>query len=267
MQNGWILLTGASGGIGTAIAEALLAAGYGVIGLDLREGALSHPDYRFLETDCTSLPSVNAAFAAVSAFTDRLAGIVNAAGIVRMGSLIEEDPEWMEAVLAVNVGAMARVNRVFFPMLEKGRGRVINFSSEYGIFCSIPFHGYYTASKHAVECYSDSLRRELGYLKMKVCVIRPGAVDTAMTGSTLPQFERIKATTTHFSVQYRKLYPLMAGATAHPMPPERIASTVLRALTARRPRRAYNVGQDIRVKLLSLLPARLTDRIFARFFS
>lgn len=266
MEKGCILLTGATGGIGSAIAEALLREGFAVVGLDLRPGNLSHPDYFFIETDVTSPASVASAAARVSALTDTLAGIVNTAGIVRMGSLIEEDAETLQTVLDVNVGGMARVNRVFFPLLEKGKGRIVNFSSEYGKFCSIPFHGFYTASKHAVESYNDSLRRELAYLGMKVVAIRPGAVDTAMTGSTVPQFEKIKATTTHFGRQYNKLSPLMAGATARPMPPERIAKTVLKALTARRPRRAYNVGQDMRVKLLTLLPAGLTDFIFKRFF-
>lgn len=266
MAQDYILVTGAGGGIGRAITARLLAAGYAVVGLDRADVASDDPGFTFVRCDVTDRGSVRAAYEAVAAFTDRLAGLVNTAGIVFMGSLIEEDAELMQRILDVNVAGMARVTRVFFPLLEKGKGRIVNLSSEYGTFCSIPFHGFYTASKHAVECYTDSLRRELGYLDMKVVGIRPGAVDTPMTHGTVPAFDRIKQTTTHFSRPYRTLAPLMAGATKHPTAPAVIADTVLKALTKKRPRRYYNVRQDVRVRLLSLLPPGVTDFIFRRFF-
>lgn len=261
-----VLVTGACGGIGSAVVRRLTAEGWRVIGLDLTDNGFRAENYTFLQTDLTSGESVRAALSAAEEITDRLEGIVHTAGIVYMGSLIEEDAEKMQKILDVNVAAPARVNRIFFPLLERGKGRVVVLSSEYGRYCSIPFHGYYTASKHAVECYIDSLRRETAPFGLRVVGIRPGAVDTPMTHGTVPAFEAVTAATTHFESAYRKLYPLLAGATKHPIPPERIADVVWRALTARRPRRYYNVKQDIRVKLLSRLPAGLTDFIFRKFF-
>ena len=266
MSTKTILVTGAGGGIGRAVTKRLTEAGFAVIGLDRAEVSLPAPSFTFVRCDITDPDSVRAAYGAVSAVTDTLSGIVNTAGIVFMGSLIEEDAELMQRILDVNVSGMARVNRTFFPLLEKGNGRIVNLSSEYGIFCSIPFHGFYTASKHAVECYTDSLRRELNFLGMKVVGIRPGAVNTPMTHGTVPQFDRIKQTTTHFSRPYRTLAPLMAGATKHPTDPAVIADTVMKALTKKHPRRYYNVRQDVRVRLLSALPTGLTDFIFKRFF-
>ena len=266
MDKKYVLVTGASGGIGSAVVKKLLDTGFSVIGLDLADKGFSDPGYRFIRCDVTSPESVAEAYAGAASVTDSLACIVNTAGIVYMGSLIEEDAELMQKILDVNVAGMARVNRVFFPLIERGGGRIVNFSSEYGRFCSIPFHGFYTASKHAVERYNDSLRRELAYLGVKVIAIRPGAVDTQMTSGTVPQFERIRETTSHFSKTYGRLYPLMVGATKHPIPPELIAEKVAGALTKRRPKRAYNIRQDIRVKLLTMLPAGLTDFIFRSFF-
>lgn len=264
-KNKVVLVTGAGGGIGSAVVDCLLKNGFSVFGLDLHDSGISHPDYRFIQTDITSTESTAAACAEVSRHTDALDGIVNTAGIVFMGSLVEEDAELMQKILDVNVSGMARINRVFFPLLEKKKGRIVNFSSEYGIFCSIPFHGYYTASKHAVECYTDSLRRELNYLGMKVIAIRPGAVNTSMTHGTVPAFERIQATTTHFGKTYAILAPLLTGATKHPVAPEVIAGRVLKALTVRHPKRAYNIHQDIRVRILSALPERMIDWIFKVF--
>ncbi|MCQ2430160.1 MAG: SDR family NAD(P)-dependent oxidoreductase [Clostridia bacterium] len=265
MSKGFTVVTGACGGIGAAVVRRLLDEGYNVIGLDLRDNGFAAPGYTFLQTDITDPDSVRSSYAAVSGLTDSLAGIVNTAGIVFIGSLVEEDAELMQRILDVNVSGMARVNRVFFPLIEAGKGRFVNFSSEYGRFCSIPFHGYYTASKHAVERYTDSLRREMNYLGIRVVGIRPGAVNTSMTSGTVPAFERIMQTTTHFEKSYRTLSPLMVGATKHPTEPEVIADAVLRALTKKRPRRYYNIRQDVRVKLLSALPAGLTDFIFKHF--
>lgn len=266
MNNRTVLVTGACGGIGSAVVIKLLDSGFSVVGLDRTDNGFASPCYTFLKTDVTSPDSVKEAYAAVCQLTDSLFGIVNTAGIVFMGSLIEEDAELMQRILDVNVAGMARVIRVFFPLIEKERGRIVNFSSEYGVFCSIPFHGFYTASKHAVECCNDSLRRELASLGIRVIAIRPGAVDTPMTAGTVPQFERLLETSVHFKEAYRKLYPLMAGATKHPTPPDRIAEKVAEALTVSRPKRYYNLHQDLRVKLLSLLPAGMVDLIFRLFF-
>lgn len=266
MERHDICVTGAGGGIGSAIVRQLLREGYSVIGLDLHRGDVpDHPAYTFLETDITNPESIKAAFSQVCTLTDRLTALINTAGIVYMGSLIEEDAEYMQRILDVNIAGMARVVRIFFPLIEAGRGRIINFSSEYGRFCSIPFHGFYTASKHAVECYTDSLRREVGPLGVSVSCIRPGAVDTGMTHGTVPAFEQICRTTIHYARAYQRLLPLMTGATAHPLSPDRIADTVFRAVSGKHPKRYYNIGQDIRMKLLSCLPAPVIDFIFRLF--
>lgn len=266
MEKRYVLVTGASGGIGHSIVVKLLENGFTVLGMDLKNDGFEHSEYRFIDADITSKESVMNCLEEVKKITDTLYGIVNTAGIVFMGSLAEEDSELMQRILDVNVAGMARVNRLFFPLIEKQRGRIVNFSSEYGIFCSIPFHGFYTASKHAVECYNDSLRREMNYLGIKVSAIRPGAVDTQMTKNTVPDFEKLLDTTKHFGKTYKKLYPLMTGATKNPLPPEKIAKKVLLALTKKHPKKYYNIHQDIRVKLLSILPAGLTDWIFRMWF-
>ncbi|MBR6312307.1 MAG: SDR family NAD(P)-dependent oxidoreductase, partial [Oscillospiraceae bacterium] len=203
-----ILVTGASGGLGSAIVREMLAVGDSVYGLDLGEAPLTGEGYVHVKCDITDTGSVKRALELVSETTDRLDAIVNAAGIMFFGALTEHDPERMDAILRVNVGGMNRVDTLFFPLLERAKGRIINISSEYGRFCALPFNGLYTTSKYAVEAYSDSLRRELGYLGMKVVTIRPGSFATAMTSSTGPTFDRLVETSEHFSGIYGRLKPL-----------------------------------------------------------
>ncbi len=260
-----ILVTGASGGLGSAIVRELLAVGDSVYGLDLGEAPLTGEGYVHVKCDITDTGSVKRALELVSETTDRLDAIVNAAGIMFFGSVIEHDPERMDAILRVNVGGMNRVDTLFFPLLERAKGRIINISSEYGRFCALPFNGLYTASKYAVEAYSDSLRRELGYLGMKVVTIRPGSFATAMTSSTGPTFDRLVETSEHFSGIYGRLKPLMVNATKNAGDPARLAALVGKAVRAKRPRRAYWIKNDLRVGLLSALPAGAIDLVFRRF--
>ena len=69
---------------------------------------------------------------------------------------------------------MVRINRLFFPLVEKEKGRVIDFSSEYGTYLVVPFNAFYITNKHAEESYSDGLRRELKYVGIPFVTIRPG---------------------------------------------------------------------------------------------
>ena len=264
-MNKKILVTGASGGLGSAIVRELLASGDAVYGLDLGEAAVEAEGYVHVKCDITDTESVRRAVALVSETAESLDAIVNAAGIMYFGALVEHDPERMDAILRVNVGGMNRVDSLFFPLLERAKGRIVNISSEYGKFCALPFNGLYTASKRAVEAYSDSLRRELGYLGMKVVTIRPGSFATDMTRSTGPVFDGLVESSARFSRVYQKLKPMMVNATKNAGDPARLARLVKKAVYAKRPRRAYIIKNDPRVGLLSLLPEGAIDAVFRHF--
>ena len=265
MMNKNILVTGASGGLGSAIVRELLASGDTVCGLDLGAPPVEAEGYVHVKCDITDTESVRRAVKIVSERTDRLDAIVNAAGIMYFGALVEHDPERMDAIMSVNVGGMNRVDTLFFPLLERAKGRIVNISSEYGKFCSLPFNGLYTASKRAVEAYSDSLRRELGYLGMRVVTIRPGSFATDMTRSTGPTFDGLVESSARFSRIYQKLKPMMVNATKNAGDPARLARLVKKAVYAKRPHRAYKIKNDPRVGLLSLLPDGAIDAVFRHF--
>ena len=91
-----------------------------------------------------------------------------------------------------------KVNRLFFPHVEKEKGRFIDFSSEYGIYQVVPFNAFYITNKHAEESYSDGLRRELKYIGIPVVTIRPGTFKTEMENSTSSFFKAINDKSTHY---------------------------------------------------------------------
>lgn len=113
----------------------------------------------------------------------------------------------------VNLMGMESVNRLFSPLIEKEKGRYINFPCEYGTYQVVPFNAFYITNKHAEESYSDGLRRELKYIGIPVVTIRPGAFKTEMVNSTSAIFKAITDKSTHYKGVLKKMGPLLEGGT------------------------------------------------------
>ena len=135
--------------------------------------------------DVTQTASVDAAVAQVQALTDTLEALVNNAGAVVAGPLMDLAPEALRDQMEVNLVGVHRVTRAFFPLLLAAKGHIVNISSSGGRV-AMPFMGPYVASKFALEAFSDALRRELQPCGMKVSVIQPGAIRTPIWDKTDP---------------------------------------------------------------------------------
>lgn len=265
----YVIITGAAGGIGKATIERTLQnEDYYVFGLDRAEDPkeIKSDRFTYIQCDITSEDSIRNARDVVFEKTDGLYAIVNIAGIMQMGSLIEEDIKVMERMVDINLMGMVRMNNIFFPLIEKGKGRIINFSSEYGTYAVVPFNAYYTTTKHAVESYTDGLRRELRYIGLKVVTVRPGAFRTNMEKSTAPIFKRMNEKTTHYKKSLSKITPLLTGSTKKTKDVSIIADVTYRAINDKKPKRVYKKNHNMMVKIMSILPARLVDFIFYQMF-
>jgi Short-chain alcohol dehydrogenase of unknown specificity len=264
----YLLFTGATGGLGEACVEALSRRGGWIIfACGTNEAALERlgalERVLPLRMDVTDRASVEAARTAVLARTDALGAIVNFAGLTAFSSLIEgESVERIEKLLAVNVVGMARVNRGFFDMVYKGRGRIVNCSSESGWMSPTPFAGPYVSSKYAVEAYSDSLRRELMFLGVPVIKIQPGSFKTRISDEVNRGFEATLASTKYYKELLIGLKPLMTMELGQRNDIRDLAATLLRAVEDRRPRLYYRVGTGRLLALLDLLPERLIDIVY-----
>jgi NAD(P)-dependent dehydrogenase (short-subunit alcohol dehydrogenase family) len=214
--------------------------------------------------DVTDTASIEAARCIVEGQTDGLDGVVNFAGILALGSMAEIPVADFERLIDINLLGTFRINRAFLPLLEAKKGRIVNISSETGWEAVPPFNGAYAVSKHAIEAYSDALRRELMFLGIDVIKIQPGPFKTEMVRGIESAFDRAAADSTRFREMLDGMKGLAVGEQNKAHDPAIIADVVHKALTAAKPKIAYSVKPDRARAFLSYLPDRWVDRLLKR---
>lgn len=258
-----VFITGAAGGLGASTTRYLAERDWHVFAADFDETALrvigKEPNVITIPLDVTDPASVEAAGALVAASCDGLDGIVNFAGILAVGSVIEIESETIRRVLDVNVMGTVRVNQALFPLVLARKGRIINISSETGWQTGMPFNGAYAMSKHAIEAYSDSLRRELMFLDVPVIKIQPGPFRTGMVAGIERSFSRAAEASTYFKDILKRLKHVTLKEQAKAHDPALLAAVVHAALTTPHPQIAYSVKPDLQRAALNRLPDCLAD--------
>lgn len=255
-----VFITGAAAGLGAATAQEFAEHGWQVFAAGhVRPGAALHGIP--ITLDVTDSDSCAAAAREVAAHTDGLGAVINFAGLLDLGPLMEVSEERLLRILDVNVVGTHRVNRAMFDLIRAGGGRIVNISSESGRFRAGITTGPYAASKHAVEAYSDALRQELQFLGIPVIVIEPGSFRSAMS-QNIP--ERLAASTPAGS----PFEPIVAFARRtsareeeHARDPRILARAVYRAVTSKRPKPRYLVNGGMQSRVMNFLPRRAADRL------
>ncbi len=185
-----ILITGASTGIGWDSVRALVEKGYRVVGTVRNETDAAKLRQSFsnqvvpIIIDLIELEAISQLpFILKERFQiEKLDGLVNNAGIALAGPFLDQDFSEIEKTIRINVLALMKVTQVLLPMLgahggASHAGTIVNISSIAGTG-GAPFLSAYAASKHAVEGFSDVLRKELMLFGIKVVVIGPGSIKT-----------------------------------------------------------------------------------------
>jgi len=238
-----VLVTGASSGIGRKITERLASHGYFVYA-----GARSQKDLDALNAiknvqavrlDVTVAADIAAAVGAVTKAGRGLYGIVNNAGVVVVGPLIELGEPELDYIFNVNLYGPYRITKAFAPLLLESKGRVVNISSLNGIVAS-PMLGPYSMSKHAVEAFGDALAGELGRFGVRVSLIEPGNYGTEIGRNLLAHMDTAVVNGSRFETQWRGTIKSMAAFENNP-PPEEVADAVLDAITSGNPKARYLV--------------------------
>lgn len=194
MDQGWAVVTGASRGIGAAIAERLVADGWGIVAVATTADALG-PTVRAIEAAGGSVearPCDLADRAAVRSLTDgiradhpEVAALVNCAGIVRVGPLSRFDGADWDEVVEVNLRAAFELSRALEPALaaaaarSPGSASIVNISSVMGLLAT-PGIISYVATKGALDHLTRGLAVELGPQGIRVNAIAPGFIRTPM---------------------------------------------------------------------------------------
>ena len=256
-----ILVTGASSGLGRAIATGLAQSHGQVFGTSRRLDA-NTSTVTMLAMDVDDDHSVNDALQKLVAQSGRIDVVINNAGFGIAGAIEDTTADEATAQLATNFIGTHRVCRAVLPLMRaQGGGRIINVSSLAGLI-PLPFQAFYSASKFAVEAYSEALRIEAKPYGIHVSLVEPGDYATGFTAS-----RRLTATTTPDSPYYARVsraVAIMARDEQANPDLEPVVRTIRRILDAPRPRLRYptaNAMQRTLVALKPFLPAALVEKL------
>ena len=276
-----VVITGASTGIGAATARYLSQQGWRVFagvrkqadGDRLKDGA--EGDLRPIILDVTNSQSIETAVKTVSDSlgSARLAGLVNNAGIAKMGPLAIQPLDDFEAHFAVNVFGMLRVTQAFVPLLgadpsRTGKpGRIINITSVGGKIAA-PFLGAYTATKHANESMTDTLRRELLIYGIDAIAVGPGSVKTPIWDKAEAANDDNPYAKSDWAEPLATFEQVMLGGGRTGLEPEEIGKVVQSALESPSPKARYAPVPNklTNFTIPTRLPKRWLDKIFAKRF-
>ena len=260
------LITGASSGIGAATADRLAKHGFRVFGTSRHPdaSAKARPHIHWIAMDVREDESVHKGVEQVLASCERLDALVCNAGFGIFGSVEEVSVEAAKQQFETNFFGTLRTLRAALPsMREAGRGRVVVVGSLSGR-APIPFQAHYSASKAALDALVLALHGEMHGLGVCVSLVEPGDIQTAFN-------DEMRWGDPNDSV-YGQRIQRAEGVIRDSLPaapgPERVARTIHRALTARRPRVRYACGPDSWLVPLGrrLLPDRLSLGLIRRHF-
>ena len=233
------IVTGASSGIGRASAQALAKAGFTVFGTSRRVANSGPVGVTMLKCDVTDDEAVKSLAETVLSQTGRIDLLVNNAGVGLQGGAEESSIGQVQALFDVNLfGVIRATNAVLPSMRQRRRGRIINISSVLGLIPA-PYGAHYSATKHALEGYSESLDHEVRAFNVRVSLVEPGYTrsvfddNSLVPDTTIADYDRARV----------GVLALVRDAMATADSPELVARTVLQAAMAPRPRRRYTAGK------------------------
>jgi short-subunit dehydrogenase len=261
-----VLVTGANSGIGLACAEYLAANGFHVYAGARDTKTLNdlnkNSNITAVKLDVTSQSDVIGVKKIIEESGTGLFGLVNNAGITKAGALMDVSVEDMRAQFEVNLFGVHQVTQALFPFILQAKGRIVMMSSDSGFFAT-PFVGAYCSSKFALEGYSDSLRREITPYCVKVILIEPGRIVTAIWDKGEKILTDAKYAHSMFWKESKALgqYSIRKGKTTG-LPPIAVAQTVYQALILENPKLRYIVAKNsFEYRLMKIFPAWYVDRL------
>lgn len=176
-----VIITGASSGFGKATAELLARKGHVVYGLCRREMADSTIKYR--RCDVRNREQTASVVAAIVEEQGRVDVLVNNAGMGIGGALELATEEEIDLQMGTNFMGCVNMCQAVLPYMRKARsGKIINLSSIGGVM-GLPYQGFYSASKFAIEGFTEALSAEVRGFGIKVSMVEPGDFATGFTGS------------------------------------------------------------------------------------
>lgn len=261
-----ILVTGASSGIGASCAALLASSGYHVYGGS--RGPVTAPGVEPIALDVADDASVAQSIQTILAREGRLDVLVNNAGFGIAGAIEDTSVEEAKAQFEVNFFGILRMCRAVLPGMRRERaGYIVNIGSIGGLI-AIPFQAFYSASKFALEGFSEALRLEVGPLGIHVVLIEPGDHRTSFTQNR--QSTRGSQAGSAYRDRFERSIARMAADEQGGPSPEGIARLLHKVISNPHPRLRYTAGppaQRAAVWLKRILPYAVMEKIMRDHYS
>src|SRR5262245_48573947 len=254
-----VLITGASSGVGHSTARLLSRNGYRVLGTSRSPAAgRESPAVEMLALDVRSADSVGACVKAAIDAAGRIDVLVNNAAYELAGAVEEASIEEVKAQFETNFFGVVRMVKAVLPIMRRqGQGQIINVSSLTGL-SSVPFMGIYSASKFALEGYTEALRTEVAPLGIRVSLTEAGFLKTPMMEHRQVSVAQLE----EYDPWRQDVFHAIRAHEEKGPGPDLVSRTILRIVASDKPRLRYLIGQQAKVarRLQRFLPEWAYER-------
>ncbi|WP_231206924.1 SDR family oxidoreductase [Helicobacter pylori] len=258
------IITGASSGIGLECALMLLDQGYKVYALSRHATlcvALNHALCESIDVDVSDSNALKEVFLNISAKEDHCDVLINSAGYGVFGSVEDTPIDEVKKQFGVNFFALCEVVQFCLPLLKnKPHSKIFNLSSIAGRV-SMLFLGHYSASKHALEAYSDALRLELKPFNIQVCLIEPGPVKSNWEKTA---FENDERKDNLYALEMNAAKSFYSGVYQKALSPKAVAQKIVFLSMSQKIKARYLIGlkTQLLLALYRILPSSWYDSLF-----
>lgn len=260
-----VFISGASSGFGKATAELLASKGYIVYGTSRK--SITHSQIHYLYMDLQERESVRKAIERIVEEQGRIDVAINNAGMGIGGSLELATDEEIDIQMDTNFRGCVSVCQHVLPVMRKqGGGQIINLSSIGGIM-GLPYQGYYSASKFAIEGFTEALAAEVRGFGIKVSMVEPGDFATNFTARR--KISEATQKSAAYGDSFARSLSLIEKEENGGLRPEKLAKTVEKIIRSRRPRLRYvvaNFEQKLSVLLKRIIPGNWMVSILRNYY-
>jgi len=241
-----VLVTGASSGLGRAMTEMMASRGYFVYAGARKDKDIAElnaiENVQAVRLDVTEQEEIDAAVKTITNAGRGLYGLVNNAGVVVLGPLIETDEDDFNFQMDVNVYGPYRVTRAFAPLIIESRGRISIISSISGTLAGSTW-GPYSMSKHAMEAFGDSLADEMEQFGVEVSLIEPGTYQSKIGDNAVQRMEQRNQTIqdSQYKAEMEESVDWVTTHISQSGDPNEVAEAVMQALFDKNPKPRYLV--------------------------
>lgn len=256
-----IIITGTSAGIGFTLAEYFGKKGHTVFGLSRKMVESDH--FKTIATDITDNAQVQRAIAEVLKTESRIDVLINNAGMGMVGAVEDSTQEEILKLFNLNlVGSVQMMTAVLPKMREQKLGKIINISS-IGSEMGLPFRGFYSASKSALDKVTEAIRYEVSLWNIEVCTLHLGDIKTNIAEN------RVKTKVSEpYQKTFNKVYAIMNSHVDEGTEPIEVAEYIEKLLNKKTWKAHFyfgKFGQKIGIPLKWILPQNFYENLMRKY--